>query len=55
MKQLAESLRRPDISRRESALHFSAGCGISRPPDPHLTNLKAEIGSRILTGYPSDV
>jgi hypothetical protein len=55
MKDLAENLRRLDISQHFLTSHFSAGCGISRPPGPHLTNLKAEIGSRTLTGYPSDV
>jgi hypothetical protein len=55
MKQLAENLRGSDISQRESASYFSAGGGISCLPGPHLTNLKAEIRSRTLTGYPSDV
>jgi hypothetical protein len=55
MKHLAENLRHPDIAQRESASHFSAGGGISRLPGPHLKNHKAEIGSRTLTGYPSDV
>jgi hypothetical protein len=59
MKQFAENLRLGDISHVRGVLtseHFYLySRGISRWPDRHLTNLKAEIGSRTLTGYPSDV
>jgi hypothetical protein len=57
VKQFAENLRLRDISAAllVGARDFSAADGISSQPAPHLTNLKAENETRILTGYPSDV
>ena len=57
VKQFAENLRFRDVSAAmlAGARDFSASDGISGQPVPHLTNLKAENETRILTGYPSDV
>lgn len=57
VKQFAENLRLRDISAAllVGPRHFSVSDGISGQPAPHLTNLKAENETHILTGYPSDV